>query len=206
MAENSSGTLILATDYRVPNPARVWPLLQRRRPELAGIGAHHVLLYESTWSPGRVLVTMAIHTPDTIVELLRSRVFFEWFDAVGVDDIPAVFAGRMVDKVEVHATDGSGVVVATLASVQDAAELMSRLHGATDRLATSGVRKMAIYQAFDDPREVMILTEMDGDHAARRWVAEPDAVAEWMHGAGVGPYPPPFVGKMTHAMHIDETR
>ncbi|EUA92941.1 putative fatty-acid-CoA ligase FadD16 [Mycobacterium ulcerans str. Harvey] len=39
-----------------------------------------------------------MHSREPVVELLRSRVFFDWFDAVGVDDIPAVFAGEIVDR------------------------------------------------------------------------------------------------------------
>ena len=40
--------MVIASDYRVPTPDRVWPLLQRRKSALAGIGAHHVLVYTST--------------------------------------------------------------------------------------------------------------------------------------------------------------
>ena len=95
-----SHSLVIASDYRVPDPEQVWPLLTRRRSALADIGAHHVLLYTSTHDPGRVLVTIGVRSREPIVELLRSRVFFEWFDAVGVDDIPAVFAGEIVERLK----------------------------------------------------------------------------------------------------------
>ena len=90
--------MVIASDYRVPDPEQVWPLLKRRRSALADIGAHHVLVYTSTHDYGRVLVTIGVHSREPIVELLRSRVFFDWFDAVGVDDIPAVFAGEIVER------------------------------------------------------------------------------------------------------------
>ena len=90
--------MVIASDYRVPDPTRVWPLLERNKSALADIGAHHVMVYTSTHDYGRVLVMIGVHSPEPIVELLRSRVFFDWFDAVGVDDIPAVFAGEIVDR------------------------------------------------------------------------------------------------------------
>ena len=96
--DSLSHSLVIASDYRVPDPERVWPLLTRRRSALADIGAHHVLLYTSTHDHGRVLVTIGVRSREPIVELLRSRVFFEWFDAVGVDDLPAVFAGEIVGR------------------------------------------------------------------------------------------------------------
>ena len=86
-------SLVLTTDYRVPDPTRVWPLLQRRRDGLAALGAHHVFVYTSSTDPERVLVTIALKTREPVAELLRSRAFFEWFDTVGVEDLPAVFAG-----------------------------------------------------------------------------------------------------------------
>ncbi|MGH3640164.1 MAG: hypothetical protein ACRDUX_14165, partial [Mycobacterium sp.] len=91
-------SLVLASDYRVSHPDRVGPLLERRTQALADLGAHHVLVYESTTEPGRVLVMIAIHAREPVLELLRSRTFFEWFDAVGVEDIPAVFAGEELER------------------------------------------------------------------------------------------------------------
>lgn len=90
--------MVIASDYRVPDPTRVWPLLERNKAALADIGAHHVLVYTSTHDYGRVLVMIGVHSREPIVELLRSRVFFDWFDEAGVDDIPAVFAGEIVDR------------------------------------------------------------------------------------------------------------
>src|SRR3954464_15113834 len=94
-------SLVLTTDYRVPDPTRVWPLLKRRRDGLAALGAHHVFVYTSTTDPERVLVTIALHTREPVAELLKSRAFFEWFDAVGVEDLPAVFAGELVERFDI---------------------------------------------------------------------------------------------------------
>jgi hypothetical protein len=207
MADTQTSTLILASDYRVPDPGRVWPLLERRKAELAEIGAHHVLVYASTWDRGRVLVTMGIRNAEPVVELLRSRVWFDWFDAVGVTDIPGVFAGEMVEKLELSTSlqdAPPGIVVAAMTSVSDVSSLIAQVHLAVDRFRQAGIRKIWIYRAFDDPREVLILQEIDSEENARRWIQDPDEVAEWMVGAGVGAYPPLFVGEFVNMMRIDE--
>jgi hypothetical protein len=50
----------------------------------------------------------------------------------------------------------------------------------------------------------MILQELDDEDRARRWIDHPDAAAPWIDGAGVGAYPPVFVGKLSDMMRIDE--
>jgi hypothetical protein len=199
--------MVIASDYRVPDPDRVWPLLQRRKSALAGIGAHHVLVYTSAHDYGRVLVTIGVRSREPIVELLRSRVFFDWFDAVGVQDIPAVFAGEIVERF----TSGTasqptapGVVIAAIASVDNVSVLTAEIRGALSRFQTAGIRETRVFKAFDDGHEVLILQEIDDEDAARRWIEHPDVVARWMTGAGVGAYPPLFVGKLVGMMRIDE--
>jgi len=199
-------SMVIASDYRVPNPERVWPLLQRRKAALAGIGAHHVLVYTSTHDYGRVLVTIGVRSPEPIVELLRSRVFFDWFDAVGVEDIPAVFAGEIVERFEASPPSNPtapSVVVAAIASVDDVSVLAEEVRAALARFAAAGVRKTWIFRAFDDGHEVMILQELDDEDRARRWIEHPDTAAPWIDGAGVGAYPPVFVGKFFDMMRID---
>lgn len=201
-------SLVIASDYRVPDPSRVPRLLESRKSALADIGAHHVIVHSSSIDPGRVLVSIAFNNREPIVDLLRSRVFFDWFDAVGVEDIPAVFAGELVDRIDL--TDSTtpvppGVIVAATTSVRDVSTLIERLHDALDRFRAAGIQKTWVFQAFDDPQEVMILQQIDNEESARRWIAHPDAAAEWMENAGMGAYPPLFVGKFLHMMRIDET-
>ena len=196
--------MVIASDYRVADPEQVWPLLTRRRSALAGIGAHHVLLYTSTHDPGRVLVTIGVRSREPIVELLRSRVFFDWFDAVGVDDIPAVFAGEIVERFGSVGQSAPGVVVAAMSAVDDVPSLTHEIRGALPRFEAAGIRETRLFQAFDDSHEVMILQEIDDENHARRWIEHPDAAAPWMDGAGRGAYPPVFVGKFFDIMRIDE--
>ncbi|OBA84361.1 fatty-acid--CoA ligase [Mycobacterium sp. 1164966.3] len=201
-------SMVIASDYRVPDPSRVWPLLENNKAALADIGAHYVMVYTSTHDYGRVLVMIGVHTPEPIVELLRSRVFFDWFDAVGVDDIPAVFAGAIVDKIVAgpqptpSAPAAPGVVVAAMASVDNVGTLIAGVHSAMDRFIAAGIRKTWIFQAFDDHDEVLILQEFPDEDSAREWIEHPDAAAQWMTGAGVGAYPPLFVGRFFDMMRI----
>jgi hypothetical protein len=208
-ADRYPHSMVIASDYRVPNPERVWPLLQRRKSALAGIGAHHVLVYTSTHDYGRVLVTIGVRSREPIVELLRSRVFFDWFDAVGVDDIPAVFAGEIVERFALappsppSTPTAPGVVVSAIASVDDVSVLTENIRMGLARFAAAGIRKTWVFRAFDDGNEVMILQEIDDEDHARRWIEHPDTAAPWIAGAGVGAYPPVFVGRFLDMMRID---
>jgi len=199
-------SMVIASDYRIPDPSRVWPLLERNKSALADIGAHHVLVYTSTHDYGRVLVMIGVHSREPIVELLRSRVFFDWFDEAGVDDIPAVFAGEIVDRFIAQpptTSSAPGVVVAAIASVNDVLLLTSEVSTAIDRFTTAGIRKTWVFQAFDDDHEVLILQEFPDEDSARRWIDHPDAAAQWMSGAGIGAYPPLFVGRFFDMMRIE---
>lgn len=206
-------SLVLVTDYRVPDPARVWPLLQRHRDNLARLGAHHVLVYTSTVDPGRVLAVMAIHAAQPVVDLLRDEAFMAWFDAVGVSDIPAVFAGSLVERIDLAAprgptpaslTEPPGVVVAAVAEVGDTQALISHVHATEKHFAAAGIRKILIFQAFDNPREIFMLQEADDELGAGQWINEPEFASEWITRAGVGIYPPVFVGRLEQLMRVGQ--
>ena len=96
-----------------------------------------------------------------------------------------------------------GVVIAAIASVDDVSILASEIRGALARFQTAGIRETRVFKAFDDGQEVLILQEIDDEDSARRWIEHPDVVARWMSGAGVGAYPPLFVGKLVGMMRID---
>jgi len=206
VSANDIHSMVIASDYRVPDPTRVWPLLERNKSALADIGAHHVLVYTSTHDYGRVLVMIGVHSREPIVDLLRSRVFFDWFDAAGVDDIPAVFAGEIIDRFVAKPSSNPrapGVVVAGIASVDDVSTLTAEVGYAMDRFTAAGIRKTWVFQAFDDDHEVLILQEFPDEESARDWIDHPDAAAEWMSGAGMGAYPPLFVGRFFDMMRIE---
>jgi hypothetical protein len=198
-------SLVLTTDYRVPDPSRVWPLLQRRRDGLAALGAHHVFVYTSSTDRERVLVTIALQTREPVVELLRSRAFFEWFDAVGVEDLPAVFAGEMIERFDFVGDPATapGVVVAGVMCVQDPHTFRRHVRETRDLFLKAGIRRVRMFEAFDDPDEIMFLHELADEESAQRWLQRPDIAAEWFSDAGVGAYPPLFIGRLAHMMRIE---
>jgi len=209
VADAQSHSLVLAMDYRVPDPARVWPLLQRCESDLAALGAHHVLVYTSSAERGRILVTMAIRGRQPVTDVLRERIFMQWFDAVGVTDIPAVFAGSLIERIEVAApgaeppdAEAPGVVVAAVAEVADTARFVALIDRTITRFADAGIRKILVFQAFDNPREVFVLQQADDEDSAARWIDQPPFAADWITTAGVGVYPPVFVGHLDHMMRI----
>jgi hypothetical protein len=208
MNERDFQSLVLALDYHVEDIDRRWASIHERTTRLAGIGAHHVVLYSSIAEPGRVLVTMCIRHRSSIEDVLRSPALFEWFDMDEVDDIPAVFAGEVLAKIDLTATDNylGAVIVGAVSTVGDVPDLVAEVRHGRDRFADAGVRKLLIYRAFDDEQEVMTLLEFDSLPSAQHWIDHLDAAAEWMSGTASKAHPSLFVGKLVHVMTLDETR
>ncbi|GFG74246.1 fatty-acid--CoA ligase [Mycobacterium botniense] len=177
---------------------------------MVGLGARFVVLYTSINEPGRVLVTIGIRHRTSVRELLRSPEVFEWFDLIGVDDIPAIFAGEVLQKINLVSPEAEtvppGVIIGAISAVGDVPELMTKVYDGLDRFRDAGVRKVWIYQAFDDQQEVMTLMELDSVFSAQRWIDQPDEAAEWMAGAGMGVYPGLFVGQLAHIMRAEAIR
>ncbi|BBZ32619.1 fatty-acid--CoA ligase [Mycolicibacterium confluentis] len=207
IAEVYRHSMVIASDYRIPDPSKVAPLLEKRRDALAELGAHHVLVYRSLHDEGRVLVMIGVRSREPVVDLLRSRAFFDWFDAVGVEDIPAVFAGEIADRYDLTGREDDyppGVLISTIVSVENAALFVNELHSAKARFKAAGVRKVWVFKAFDDSHEVLVLQDIDTEENARRWIGRHDAAPDWMEDAGVGVYPPLFLGEFVQMMRIGE--
>jgi heme-degrading monooxygenase HmoA len=208
MSEYDLHSLILACDFRVDDVDRMWDWLKKHHDGLASIGAHHVVLYTSIWESHRVLVTIGIRHARSMRDVLRSPAIFEWFNISGADDIPPIFGGEVVEKIDLYPPspdDHVGrVIVGVMSSVEDVPGLMVKLHDGMERFKRDGIRKIWVYQALDDGHEVMILQEAEDEDAARHWIEHPDAAAEWMSNAGLGAYPTQFVGRFAHIMSVDE--
>jgi hypothetical protein len=208
MSDYGLHSFVVACDFRVDDVERMWSWLQQQADGLASIGAHHVVLYTSIWEPGRILVTIGIRHARSIREVLRSRALFEWFDVSGADDIPPIFGGQVVEKIDV--SDASAdehvdrVVVGVMSAVEDVSALMVRVHDALERFKRGRVHKIWVYRALDDGREVMVLQEIEDETSARQWIEHPDAAEEWRAKAGLGAYPKHFVGRLAHIMALDE--
>src|SRR5882757_2178439 len=185
-------SLVLAADYRVPDFDHWWAALAAGLPRLPGLGAHHVVVYRSLEDASRVFVTIGFRQRPPVDALLRSPLMFSWFDSAGVDELPPMFAGEVVEKFDlgspagnVRVDQGSGpaaaagtVIVAAIAPVDQLAgvdRLRARVHTAADRIAASGVRRFWIYRALDDQAEVMILLQVATERQAEQWIRHPDA-------------------------------
>ena len=206
MDEYDLHSFIIACDFRVDALELMWEWLEKHRDGLSAIGAHHVVVYESIWEPRRVLVTIGIRQARSIREVLRSPAIFEWFNISGADDIPPIFGGEVVEKIDLYGTGSERhvgrVVVGVMSSVDDVSELMVKIHDGLERFKLGGVRKIWVYRALDDGQEVLILQEIDNEVSARQWIEHPDAAAEWMSNAGMGAYPTRFVGRFAHLMSV----
>ena len=211
-------SVVLAADVRVDDAGSLGPALRRRHDALAGLGTHHALVYESTAEPGRALVMIAIHAKGPLLDLIRSRALFEWFDAMGVGDIPAVFAGHLVDRMDLAddiADDGADdmaadsrppapeVMVSIVTPTDDPSALRAHLHDAVDAMRAAGVRTVSIFGAFDDPGEVMMLLQIDAEDHARSWLSRSDLAAEWIGQTPLSVYPPAFVGRLRGTARLD---
>lgn len=215
-------SLVLAADYRVPDFDHWWAALADDLPRLPSLGAHHIVVYRSLEDASRVFVTIGFRERPPVDALLRSPVMFAWFDSAGVDELPPMFAGEVVEKFDLGPPAGpvrdigvaspaaaaETVIVAAIAPVdqlEGVDRLRARVHTAADRIAASGVRRFWIYRALDDAAEVMILQEIATERQAEQWIRHPDAAAGFMAEAGVGAYPPLFVGRLVQALEVPGT-
>lgn len=203
-ASASVPTFVLAADYRMANITKLWDLLNTNEAGLERIGIRHLVVYQALRDPNRVFVTLGIRDRRPLEVLLRSSALFTWFDSVGVDEIPPLFAGHAMEKIELAEAVGTReparIVVAALAPVRDLDSLLSNVHGRQEKLRKAGIRKVWIYRAIDDDNEAMVLQELDSLEHASEWIDRPDSVAEWMSGVGRGVYPPVFVGTVRHVI------
>ena len=209
-------SLVLAADYRVPDFDHWWAALTDDLPRLPSLGAHHIVVYRSLEDASRVFVTIGFRERPPVDALLRSPVMFAWFDSAGVDELPPMFAGEVVEKFDLGSPAGPArdagpaaaaetVIVAAIAPAVQLDQLRDRVHIATERFAASGVRRFWIYRALDDQGEVMVLQEVATEQQAEQWIRHPDAAAGFMAEAGVGAYPPLFVGRLVQTFEVPGT-
>ena len=94
------GPLVLAADYRVPDFDRWWTWLRSDLPRLPELGAQHVVVYRAIRDPNHVFVTIGVREREPVDALLRSPQLITWFDAAGVTELPPLFAGQVVEKID----------------------------------------------------------------------------------------------------------
>ncbi len=206
IAEAKTPSLVLAADHQVDDVQSVQSLLPDYQTALSAIGAHHLVLYRSVQDACRILVTLGIHQPRSVAELLRSGGVTGWFNDLGVEDLPAIFAGRLLAKLDLEdptpLAQQAHVIVKAVVPVHDVSQLVANARNAASELSMAGMRKFWVYQAFDDPQEAMILTEVDSKTSALRWIDHPGPSTEWLSEAGIGVYPELFIGEVVQVMTI----
>lgn len=200
-------SLVLAADYRVRDFDAWWGKIPSEIVALARMSAHHVVVYRSVDDPGRIFVTIGVHEQGTLQTLLRSADVFEWFDAAGVEDVPPVFAGSVVEKIDLHegsalTGEPTGVIVASIVRLESIGRLQEAVHASLDGIRKAGILRYWLYRALDDANEAMIIREIATEQQARHWLRYPELGAKFMTDAGVGLYPPPFVGSLVQTIAI----
>jgi hypothetical protein len=199
-------SFVFAVEFRIAESERVGSVLAHHEESLRALGAHYAFVYESVVDPGQVLVVIGVRTEQPLLKLLRSPYFFDWFDAVGVEDLPAVFAGETVERFDLGdpPTPGSEIVVAAVIRVGDVEGFMTRVRDSLGDFGRAGIRRTLVYRAFDTTDEVLFLQQLASVRMALHWVERPQIASEWLAAAGVGAYPPVFVGRFVHAMRLAE--
>jgi hypothetical protein len=199
---------VLAAEYVVSDLDGLWRQMTRYDKDIERLGARHIVVYTALRDPNRVFVTIGIRHRGPLEAVLRSPRILEWFDAAGVEDLPPLFGGEIVEKIQLlddhdqpHA-DHAPVIVGAIVSVPDVEQLRRQIHGAIASLRRAGVHKVWIYRAIDDGNEVMLLHELDTEAHAARWIEHQEAGARWMSAAGVGVYPPVFVGRVARILDL----
>jgi hypothetical protein len=200
-------SLVLALDCKVDDFEHWWAVTRARVPQLASWPAHHLVVYRSLNDGNRIFLTVGLQGDVPLEPLLASPEVRSFFDASGIGDIPAIFAGRVVEKLELQQesdqfTGVTAVVVAGIVPIPDFGRFWERVHADIDKIRAAGVIRYWAYRAIDSAEEVMILQERSDESRATHWLQEPRAGREWMTRAGVGVYPPLFVGRLVEVIDI----
>ena len=199
-------SLVLAATYRVRDFEDWWRAIADLAP-LTRLGAHHLVVYRSVEDENQVFVTIGLRDRHSVERSLASPDALAWLDRAGIDDIPPVFAGEVVEKLDLHLEADSfhgatPVIVAGIVRVPDFARYWDLVRSNPDGLKNSGISRYWAYRSIDDVDEVMFLEEVATEHQAKRWIRHPDSAAEWMVRAGIGEYPPLFIGTLVESISV----
>jgi hypothetical protein len=209
VTESSLNAPVIAFDYQPGGAELAWPPTGELLEHLVETGVRHVAVFGSLWQPGRQFVTIRIDDRSSARAVLASSLLFDWLDISGVHDLPAVFVGEVVDEIYFQSPvidTVPGVLVSAVAQVADVTAFIDNLRAVQGELEGAGVRRIRLYRALDDERELMVLQQIETEAATRRWIDSADRLGKWMFATGVGAYPSMFVGALAHAMVVGELR
>jgi hypothetical protein len=200
-------SFVFAVELHIAESHRIGSVLARHEESLHDLGARYAFVYESIANPGDVLVVIGLSSEQPLLDLLRSRYFFDWFDAVGVQDLPVVFAGETLERFDIGDPPAPGheVVVSAVTRVDDVEDFVARVRDSLGEFAGADIRRTLVYRASDSPHEVLFLQQLASEKTALQWASNSRIASDWLAAAGVGAYPPVFVGRFVHAMRLAET-
>jgi hypothetical protein len=205
--DQATRSTILAAEYTVSDFTQWQSVLAQAPPELRRLGARRLVVYRALDDGDRVFSTVGVRDVRRVQKLVASTLPLEWFDLAGVQDIPSLFVGARIERIDlVQSTEHQvgEVIVAGIVRLDDPRRWLAEVHEAADDLRDGGVLRVYTFQAFDDDREMLILQAIDTEKHARRWMTYHDNVAAWMARAGIGAYPPLFVGRLAIDMRMDD--
>jgi hypothetical protein len=200
----------LAADFFVPDfeSARraITDLGRLRR-----LGARRVVLHRSIENADRVLVTVGVRDRRPLTDYLGSQDLLDWFDAIGIVDLPPVFVGEIVEKLELDSASAHDpphptpvVVVADVLRIPDFVSFWRAVVAGRTRFRAYGGIRCWAYRAFDDPAETLLLREIVSETEAGEWLRRhAEERTAWKRGTGVvAPYPPLFVGRLVDSVAV----
>jgi hypothetical protein len=89
-----------------------------------------------------------------------------------------------------------GVLLVVVHPVEDYARWKEFFDGLHPRRAEAGASRHWVYQAVDDPNEVLVAVQLPSREAAESFIESEDEVRAWAEQGGVKIYPPIFIGAM----------
>jgi hypothetical protein len=199
-------SLVLAADYEVPDFEQWQKDLNQQRAVPPALADAHIVIYRSVDDAKRIFVRITVRS-QAVDALLRSPEVFEWFDIAGLEELPPVFAGRLLAEIDLKAPDhagGDGVLVASIAVLPNVEGLINAVRASGDRMRSYGVRRYWVHRALDNDDEVMIMRDIATPGQARRWLDDPGVKERFLIHGGAGIYPPPFIGRPALTLEMRE--
>ena len=200
--------LVLGCDFRVRDYQRWWDVVDGAREQLALAGVRHLVVYRAAADARRIFTTIGLQSREPVDRIMAAPEILTWFDLAGIDDVPPVFVGTLVDKLRYLDDAGGGTdwvtgeIVASIFRAADYSKYLDRVHASRQQFIDVGMRQFWIYRALDDDAEIMSLQEIDSHRHAEAWLDYPAAVDDFYREAGVGVYPPIFVGTIAEVIEI----
>jgi hypothetical protein len=191
----------------VPDDDRWESMLEAATDSMRELGVMRRWAYRSLIDPVEVFSGVLVSSAEKAMGMMRSLQMTDWLTRAGVEDVPPFFVGSRVASFDLTAgqrVDGQ-FVVASIHTVRDFDRWMTMVD--TDRpwMVDGGTRHVWLYQAIDDPGEVMGMMSLRSEAAARSLLEGGLTRESWFDESGIDVHPPAFLGRRTQLVDYDET-